>query len=66
MLQKDIVIGVRYHAKVGGRLATIVVVRCLGQSRREIAESLSASPKTPNARSRRLASGSCRWPVGRT
>lgn len=33
MLQKDIVIGGRYHAKVGGRLATVVVVRCLGQSR---------------------------------
>jgi len=33
MLQKDIVIGGRYHAKVGGRLATVVVVRCLGQQR---------------------------------
>jgi hypothetical protein len=32
MLQKDIVIGGRYHATVGGRLATVVVVRCLGQS----------------------------------
>jgi hypothetical protein len=33
MLQKNIVIGGRYHAKAGGRLATVVVVRCLGQSR---------------------------------
>lgn len=33
MLQKDIVIGGRYQAKVGGRLATVVVVRCLGQQR---------------------------------
>jgi hypothetical protein len=33
VLQKHIVIGGRYHAKVGGRLATVVVVRCLGQQR---------------------------------